>query len=216
MIRKIAGLLFVAGEEGISLEALQETLKVPQEELLELLAQLQHHLSEDSMSPIDLVNYGQRYFLMTQSDLDETIRSFAQSPLQQKLSRAAIETLAIVAYRQPVTRVTIDEIRGVSSQAMLQKLLLRDLIAEVGRVDAPGRPLLYGVTPYFYNYFGLTSIDDLPEIKDLVLNTQSTTESLFSFKTWSDYEGDNSSQVALMKEENDGKTTESDGSCGSR
>ncbi|WPJ89962.1 SMC-Scp complex subunit ScpB [Facklamia hominis] len=216
MIRKIAGLLFVAGEEGISLEALQETLKVPQEELLELLAQLQHHLSEDSMSPIDLVNYGQRYFLMTQSDLDETIRAFAQSPLQQKLSRAAIETLAIVAYRQPVTRVTIDEIRGVSSQAMLQKLLLRDLIAEVGRLDAPGRPLLYGVTPYFYNYFGLTSIDDLPEIKDLVLNTQSTTESLFSFKTWSDYEDDNSSQVALIKEENDGKTTESDGSCGSR
>lgn len=216
MIRKIAGLLFVAGEEGISLEALQETLQVPQEELLELLAQLQHHLSEDPMSPIDLVNYGQRYFLMTQSDLDETIRSFAQSPLQQKLSRAAIETLAIVAYRQPVTRITIDEIRGVSSQAMLQKLLLRDLIAEVGRLDAPGRPLLYGVTPYFYNYFGLTSLDDLPEIKDLVLNTQSTTESLFSFKTWSDYEDDNSSQVALMKEENDGKTTESDGSCGSR
>lgn len=216
MIRKIAGLLFVAGEEGISLETLQETLQVPQEELLELLAQLQHHLSEDPMSPIDLVNYGQRYFLMTQSDLDETIRSFAQSPLQQKLSRAAIETLAIVAYRQPVTRVTIDEIRGVSSQAMLQKLLLRDLIAEVGRLDAPGRPLLYGVTPYFYNYFGLTSLDDLPEIKDLVLNTQSATESLFNFKTWSDYEDDNSSQVALMKEENDGKTTESDGSCGSR
>jgi len=81
-----------------------------------------------------------------------------------KLSDAALETLAIIAYNEPITRVQIDEIRGVSSVHHVRKLLLKNLIREVGKSDLPGRPLLYGVTKEFLDYFGLSTIDDLPKV----------------------------------------------------
>ena len=112
------------------------------------------------------------------------MEAYAHSPFTQKLSRAAVETLAIVAYRQPITRMGIDEIRGVSSITMLQKLLARDLIREVGRLEAPGRPVLYGVTDYFMDYFGLKSLEDLPNIEPLNLNDEVTSDELFNTKQW--------------------------------
>ncbi|MGF3066320.1 SMC-Scp complex subunit ScpB [Facklamia sp. P12934] len=184
MLRKIAGIIFVAGEEGVTLNELAALLNLSPTEIKPMIEEVQQTLKDHPLSPIDLVQFGERFLYVTQADLDPLIENFAQSPLQQKLSRPAIETLAIVAYRQPITRMTIDEIRGVSSQAMLQKLVSRDLIKEVGKLEAPGRPILYGVTDYFLNYFALSSLEDLPPIEDLALNSQTASEELFSLKRW--------------------------------
>ncbi|MGF3076569.1 SMC-Scp complex subunit ScpB [Facklamia sp. P12955] len=184
MLRKIAGIIFVAGEEGVTLNELATLLNLSPTEIKPMIEEVQQTLKDHPLSPIDLVQFGERFLYVTQADLDPLIENFAQSPLQQKLSRPAIETLAIVAYRQPITRMTIDEIRGVSSQAMLQKLVSRDLIKEVGKLEAPGRPILYGVTDYFLNYFALSSLEDLPPIEDLALNSQTASEELFSLKRW--------------------------------
>ena len=132
MMRKLAGILFVAGEEGVSFQDLVNVLEEDPLLIRDALTQLADHYHSDVFSPIELVHFGDRYHLTTQSDLEKVVEQFAQSSLQQKLTRAAIETLAIVAYRQPITRMTVDEIRGVSSQAMLHKLIGRDLIKEMG------------------------------------------------------------------------------------
>ncbi|AXY25852.1 SMC-Scp complex subunit ScpB [Suicoccus acidiformans] len=184
LLTRIKGILFVAGEEGVSEADLVQVLNVPSVEVQENLQALKLTLQTDETSPIELVNYNQRYRLVTKAFLEEDVKAFAQQPVNQQLSRAAVETLAIVAYRQPITRLSVDEIRGVSSQSMLQKLMQRDLIQEVGRVEAPGRPLLYGVTPYFMDYFGLESLNDLPDIEPLALNAELTSESLFDIEEW--------------------------------
>ena len=97
------------------------------------------------------------------------------------LSQAALETLAIIAYNQPITRIDVDEIRGISSSHMIRKLVSRDLIKEIGRSEGAGRPILYGVTDEFLDYFGLASIDDLPKIEKIDNNDSEETD-LFQSK----------------------------------
>lgn len=92
------------------------------------------------------------------------IQKLFQVTKKNTLSPAALETLAIIAYKQPITRVEIEEIRGVGSDAMLRRLSLRNLIEEVGRADSPGMPILYGVTSEFLDIFKLLSIDELPDL----------------------------------------------------
>ena len=184
LITRLHGIIFVTGIEGVSRKDLAASLQVPLSQVTEALQQLQLNLQEDSLSPVELVNYNDQYRLVTKSELAPDVESYAHSPFTQKLSRAAVETLAIVAYRQPITRMGIDEIRGVSSITMLQKLLARDLIREIGRLEAPGRPVLYGVTDYFMDYFGLKSLEDLPNIEPLNLNDEVTSDELFNTKQW--------------------------------
>ena len=137
LITRLHGIIFVTGIEGVSRKDLAASLQVPLNQVTEALQQLQLNLQEDPLSPVELVNYNDQYRLVTKSELAPDVESYAHSPFTQKLSRAAVETLAIVAYRQPITRMGIDEIRGVSSITMLQKLLSRDLIREVGRPMIP-------------------------------------------------------------------------------
>ena len=184
LITRLHGIIFVTGIEGVSRKDLAASLQVPLNQVTEALQQLQLNLQEDPLSPVELVNYNDPYRLVTKSELAPGVEAYAHSPFTQKLSRAAVETLAIVAYRQPITRMGIDEIRGVSSITMLQKLLARDLICEVGRLEAPGRPVLYGVTDYFMDYFGLKSLEDLPNIEPLNLNDEVTSDELFNTKQW--------------------------------
>ena len=184
LITRLHGIIFVTGIEGVSRKDLAASLQVPLNQVTDALQQLQLNLREDSLSPVELVNYNDQYRLVTKSELAPDVESYAHSPFTQKLSRAAVETLAIVAYRQPITRMGIDEIRGVSSITMLQKLLARDLIREIGRLEAPGRPVLYGVTDYFMDYFGLKSLEDLPNIEPLNLNDEVTSDELFNTKQW--------------------------------
>lgn len=184
LIKRVHAILFVSGQEGVSREHLANSLNENVKAIDVALQQLQLNLYSDEDSPIELVNFNQHYVLVTKKEVAQDVETYAQSPYKNTLTRAAIETLAIIAYRQPITRLAVDEVRGVSSASMIQKLIGRDLVKEVGRVEAPGRPVLYGITNYFMDYFGLQSLEDLPEVEPLELNSESAVEELFSTKNW--------------------------------
>lgn len=105
------------------------------------------------------------YQLRTRPEFSEVVTAFLQPPAQ-KLSRQALETLAIVAYEQPITQPEIDALRGVNSDGVIKTLLERELISEAGRKDAPGRPILYKTTDRFLKHFGLADLTELPKLED--------------------------------------------------
>ena len=162
----LEGLLFVAGDDGISLEEASYILELERSAVRQLLDELKKRL-EDENSGLELLLTASHYKLVTKASLKSYIEKYAVSPYYSQLSQASLETLAIIAYKQPVTRVDIESIRGVQSSGSIQKLLLRDLIEEAGRLETPGRPKLYKTTAYFMDYFGLESLDALPDASDL-------------------------------------------------
>jgi len=165
-ISVLEGLLFVAGDDGISLEEASYILELERSAVRQLLDELKKRL-EDENSGLELILTASHYKLVTKASLKSYIEKYAVSPYSSQLSQASLETLAIIAYKQPVTRVDIESIRGVQSSGSIQKLLLRDLIEEAGRLETPGRPKLYKTTAYFMDYFGLESLDALPDASDL-------------------------------------------------
>ena len=165
-ISVLEGLLFVAGDDGISLEEASYILELEKSAVRQLLDELKKRL-EDENSGLELLLTASHYKLVTKASLKSYIEKYAVSPYSSQLSQASLETLAIIAYKQPVTRVDIESIRGVQSSGSIQKLLLRDLIEEAGRLETPGRPKLYKTTAYFMDYFGLESLDALPDASDL-------------------------------------------------
>lgn len=165
-ISVLEGLLFVAGDDGITLEEASYILELERSAIRQLLDELKKRL-EDENSGLELLLTASHYKLVTKASLKSYIEKYAVSPYSSQLSQASLETLAIIAYKQPVTRVDIESIRGVQSSGSIQKLLLRDLIEEAGRLETPGRPKLYKTTAYFMDYFGLESLDALPDASDL-------------------------------------------------
>ena len=165
-ISVLEGLLFVAGDDGISLEEASYILELERSAVRQLLDELKKRL-EDENSGLELLLTASHYKLVTKASLKSYIEKYAISPYSSQLSQASLETLAIIAYKQPVTRVDIESIRGVQSSGSIQKLLLRDLVEEAGRLETPGRPKLYKTTAYFMDYFGLESLDALPDASDL-------------------------------------------------
>ena len=165
-ISVLEGLLFVAGDDGITLEDASYILELERSAVRQLLDELKKRL-EDENSGLELLLTASHYKLVTKASLKSYIEKYAVSPYSSQLSQASLETLAIIAYKQPVTRVDIESIRGVQSSGSIQKLLLRDLIEEAGRLETPGRPKLYKTTAYFMDYFGLESLDALPDASDL-------------------------------------------------
>lgn len=165
-ISVLEGLLFVAGDDGISLEEASYILELERSAVRQLLDELKKRL-EDENSGLELLLTASHYKLVTKASLKTYIEKYAVSPYSSQLSQASLETLAIIAYKQPVTRVDIESIRGVQSSGSIQKLLLRDLIEEAGRLETPGRPKMYKTTAYFMDYFGLESLDALPDASDL-------------------------------------------------
>lgn len=162
----LQGLLFVAGDDGITLEEASYILELERSAVRQLFEELEKKLeSEDS--GLEILLTASHYKLVTKASLKPYIEKYAISPYSSQLSQASLETLAIIAYKQPVTRIDIETIRGVQSSGSIQKLLLRDLIEEAGRLDSPGRPKLYKTTAYFMDYFGLESLDALPDAAEL-------------------------------------------------
>ena len=151
----VEGILFLVGDEGITLERLTEVLELPEEKVKELLRVLYQDYNSNQRG-IQLEVLGNKFKLTTKK---------IHKSYYEKLTETALETLAIIAYNQPITRMGVDEIRGINSGHLMRKLLLRNLIKDMGRADSPGRPILYGVTDEFLDYFGLQSIDELPEIE---------------------------------------------------
>ncbi|MGX7419226.1 SMC-Scp complex subunit ScpB [Carnobacterium gallinarum] len=172
-------LLFVAGDEGLSLEEIASVLDCTTQFVFQLLNQLQKMYEESKTSGLMLLEVGNHYQLATKKEYADLIKKYAVSPLSTNLSQAALETLAIIAYKQPLTRMEIDEIRGVQTSGALQKLLLRGLIEDKGRVNGPGRAILYGTTDYFMDYFGLKTLKELPAIDELEQDQEEVESDLF-------------------------------------
>lgn len=171
-VASVEAVLFVAGEEGVSIEELARILNGSNDKALETIQQLNDKYNEDPFSALTIIDTAESFKLVTKKDYADVIQSYAQSPSRSHLSKAALEVLAIVAYKQPITRMEIDDIRGVQSTGPLQKLILHRLIMEKGRMKTPGRPVVYGTTEEFLDYFGLNSLKDLPNITEEENNHQ--------------------------------------------
>jgi len=152
----------MAGDEGLSAKQLADILQLDTAHAAELAQDLMKELKRKKRG-ILMSNVAGAYRLTTNPDHAPYFERMAYSPTRSSLSQAALETLAIIAYRQPITRVDIEEIRGVKCDRALQSLAGKDLIEEVGRAEAIGRPILYGTTKSFLDYFNLSSLDALPE-----------------------------------------------------
>ena len=159
----LEGILFVVGDEGITLDGICQILDINLDEAKELLKTLRERY-EDEDRGIRIVFLGDAFKLSTKSEHKEYYRKMVEIPSLNGLSQAALETLAIVAYKQPITRLEIDEIRGVSTGQMIRNLVAKGFLNENGKSTLPGRPNLYCTTSYFLDYFGLVTINDLPEI----------------------------------------------------
>lgn len=162
----IEGLLFASGDEGLDLKTLAHVLELDGKFLAGILEEMKQAYESGDRGLVLLETAGS-YKLGTKPELAPYLERFIAAPTRPQLSQAALETLSIIAYRQPITRVEIEEIRGVRSDRALQTLLARDLIEEVGRADTIGRPILYGTTKTFLDYFALNSLDDLPDVSSL-------------------------------------------------
>lgn len=163
-LAKIEGLLFISGDEGITLADLAKISGFMKPAVIEMLIQLKQKYENNEDSALVLLNSGDTYRLATKHELAPIIKHYFEVPLTVPLTRALLEVLAIIAYRQPITRLEIDDIRGVQSSGALQKLMIRGLINSQGRLEAPGKPFLYGTTDNFLDYFGLSSLKDLPPL----------------------------------------------------
>jgi segregation and condensation protein B len=168
VIEKIGGyleaMLFAAPNE-VNPAQLASVLEVPVNEVERGLRELEElYKEDDSGRGLRLQSFRGRYQLTTAPQFAAYVERFLGLESTTRLSRAALETLAIVLYRQPVTRPQIEAIRGVNSDGVVRSLLLKDLIQEIGRAEAPGRPILYSATPECLQYFGLSSLSELPPL----------------------------------------------------
>lgn len=186
----LEGLLFVLGDEGISIDQITYVLGVTHDIALEVINELIDEYEDDSRG-LRLTKLAGLYKITTKPIHHEFFVKLLENPTSNSLSQAALETLAIIAYNQPITRVGIEQIRGVNADGMVRKLLAFALIKEVGRLESPGRPVLYGVTNEFLDYFNLSSVDELPPLSDfqeedvleeadLFLSNQKTKEEIIS------------------------------------
>ncbi len=163
----LEGLLFVVGEEGLSLEQIEDVLSIDEEEAKNTLKELkQSYEQEDRGLRIDFL--GNKFKLTTKFEHKEYYQKLIENPETNTLSQAALETLAIIAYNEPLTRIQVDKIRGVGSVQIIRKLVAKGFIKEVGRSELPGRPILYETTSEFLDYFGLSTIEDLPNMDEFI------------------------------------------------
>ena len=163
----LEGLLFVVGEEGLTFDQIEDVLEIDEEESKNLLYELKHDY-EDENRGLRIDFLGNRFKLTTKYEHREYYQKLLENPETNTLSQAALETLAIIAYNEPITRVQIDAMRGVGSTQIIRKLVAKGFIKEVGRSDLPGRPILYETTSEFLDYFGLSTIKDLPDMNSFI------------------------------------------------
>ena len=168
----LEGILFLSGDEGITLSRIKEILDIEDDKLNEVIESLESEYDKANRG-IKLELLGNKLKLTTKKEHKEYYERLVETD-DSLLSQASLETLAIIAYNAPITRANIDEIRGIDSSYIIRKLQLKNLIKDMGRSDAPGRPILYGVTDEFLDYFGLSSIDELPKLEEVEMDDEET------------------------------------------
>jgi len=166
-LKRIVEALLFASPDPLSVRRIKSVIPgLETDQVLETLNELKSDYSEDSRS-FQIVEIGGGYQLTTKPDYALWVGKLVETRGKQRLSRAALETLAIVAYKQPALRATLEGIRGVNVDGVLRTLMERDLVRIVGRADGPGRPLLFGTTRDFLMQFGLSKLADLPGIEEI-------------------------------------------------
>lgn len=158
----IESMLFVSGEP-LALRELSNNLELKEKNVEEILSEMANEY-EDKSRGIRLISINGAYQLVTKSENSDFVQKLLKKNKKHSLSQASIESLAIIAYKQPITRIDIDEIRGVKSESAIARLIERGLIKDIGRLEVPGRPILYGTTDKFLRQFGLKTIKELPSL----------------------------------------------------
>jgi len=161
----LEALLFLSGEV-LPISSLKDILGLPETDMKNLMNELMAEY-RDRNGGVLVVEIANGYQMVTNPDYAEWVRKFRNTHTSSKLSMPALETLAIIAYRQPIIKAEIEQIRGVNSDSAIRTLYDKRLIKIMGRKEAPGRPFLYGTTREFLQYFGLKDLTELPTLKDL-------------------------------------------------
>ncbi|KJZ83489.1 hypothetical protein ClosIBUN13A_CONTIG142g02129 [Clostridium sp. IBUN13A] len=159
----VEALLFASGEP-LSIYELSNHLDEKSKTIELIIQEMMDAYEKVQTRGIKLISIKGKYQLVTKGENAEYIQKLLKKNKRQSLSQASIESLAIISYKQPITRIDIDEIRGVKSESALQRLIEKDLIKEVGRLEVPGRPILYGTTDEFLRQFDLRDLKDLPSL----------------------------------------------------
>ena len=179
----IEGLLYVQGDMGLTIKQVMEVLEVDEEEAKRLIYNLKNSYEKENRGL--RINYLANTFkLTTKEEHKSYYQKLLENPKNNTLSNAALETLAIFAYNEPLTRSEVDEIRGVDSVYVIRRLLAKGLIKECGKSDKPGHPILYKTTDEFLDYFGLSTKEELPKIE--MLNEEYTEEKDLFKSTYKD------------------------------
>ena len=172
LAQHIEALIFSA-EQSISLEEIKNVAEAALEteldttQVKDAIGQIKVKYSDAALA-IELVELAGGYVFLTKKDFHQTVNQLQLHRSKKKLSQAALETLAIIAYRQPITKLEIEQIRGVNCDYTIQKLLEKELIGISGKAETVGKPLLYHTSALFMDYFGLNSLADLPQLKDVL------------------------------------------------
>lgn len=180
----VEGLLFASGDDGITAKQLARILEIHISTIEQLLDELSNEYEQTGRGMMMMQSH-QAFHLTTKPEHSTYFKKLLETPRSSKMSQAALETLAIIAYQQPITRTEIDDIRGVKSDRPIQTLLSRELIEELGRREGIGRPVLFGTSKAFLTYFGLTSLNELPPLPEEVDQDTIEQEADLFFKKFS-------------------------------
>lgn len=175
----IEGVLFVVGDEGITIKEISDTLDISEEEVKKILIQLKKDY-ESNERGLRISYLGNTFKLTTKSEHKKYYEKLVTETKEFSFSNAALETLAIIAYNEPITRIKVDEIRGISSAHIIRRLLARGFIKECGKQDTIGKPILYKTTNEFLDFFGLATREDLPKLPASEKPIKETEENLYT------------------------------------
>lgn len=165
----VEGLLYVQGDLGLTIEEIKKVLEVDENTAKRLVLNLKNYY-DDNNRGLRINFLGNTIKLTTREEHRKYYQKLLTYPTNNNLSQPALETLAIIAYNEPITRGEVEKMRGVDSTFVIRTLVAKGLIKECGKSDLPGRPILYKTTDDFLDYFGLSSKDDLPDIEKLEEN----------------------------------------------
>ena len=173
----IEGLLFLVGDDGLKLDTISQIIEKDNDDTIKYIEELSNKYNNDD-SGIEIKKLGDLYKLTTKKEYKKYYEKLVESNEVNTLSQSCLETLAIIAYNEPITRVEIDELRGVNSSHIVRKLVAKGLIKDVGKSTLPGKPMLYKTTDEFLDCFGLSSIEELPKL-DIVSEEEKNDLDLF-------------------------------------
>lgn len=175
----IEGLLYVQGDLGLTLKQIEEILEIDEEQAKEAVLNLKNYYVENNRG-LRINFLGNTIKLTTSEEHKDYYKKLIEDSSTNNLSQSALETLAIIAYNEPITRASVDSLRGVDSSYVMRRLLAKGFIKECGKSDLPGRPILYKTTDEFLDYFNLSSKEDLPDISTLEVEEKNDAKDLYT------------------------------------